>query len=225
MLGSGHISDTRFVLGKIILETMRSGSGVLGDKDGSEVEKCHLKTEDTKGFGQLVAKKDKRKVLSAPNLEHRPEKLKKQKLTENTGIAEQKKGLVEIFKYKETDGEHQKPVKLGQEVDLSTKNSMPVDNSSNREQLINDIDRKQIVSASKSSKDHARHLKLNKHCVSSQSTVSKNNKVVANNHNITTSVTTDESVDKVVNKKGRQQPQKSKKGLSPLSSLLKKNRK
>ncbi|XP_058777698.1 uncharacterized protein LOC131651969 [Vicia villosa] len=224
MLGSGHISETRFVLGKIILETMRSGSGVLGDKDGSEVEKCHLNTEGTKGSGQLVAKKDKRKVLSTPNLEHKPEKLKKQKLTEHTDIAEQKKGLVESFKYKETDEEHQKPVKLGQEVDLSKKNSMPVNKCSNREQLINDIDRKQIVSTSKSSEDRARHPKLKEHRTSSHSTASKNNKVVANNHNINTGVTTDESADKVVNEKGRQQPQKSKKGLSPLSSLFKKNR-
>ncbi|CAL5188238.1 unnamed protein product [Lathyrus oleraceus] len=216
MLGSGHISETRFVLGKIVLETMRSG--IVGEGDGSEVEKCHLKTEGTKGFRQMVAKKKKRKVLSTPNLEHMPEKLKKQKLAENTRIAEQKKGS---SKYKETDEEHQKPVKLGQQVDLSTKNSMATNKCSNREQLINDIDRKQVVSASKSSEDHARNLKMNGHCKSSQSKLSKNNKVIANNHNINTSVTTDESVDEVVNDKGRQQPQKSKRSLSPLSSLFK----
>ncbi|KAL5099646.1 hypothetical protein RYX36_003973 [Vicia faba] len=217
MLGSGHISETRFVLGKIVLETLQSG--IIVEGDGSETEKCHFKTEGTKGFGHLVAKKDKRKVLSTPNLEHRSEKLKKQKLDENTHIAEQKKGLVEFSKYRETDREHQKQVKLGQEIDLSTKKAMPINKCSNREQLINDIDRKQIVSASKSSKDNVRQLKMNEHCMSSQSTVSKNNKVIANNH-INKGVTTDKSVEGVVNEK----PQKSKKGLSPLSSLFKTNR-
>jgi hypothetical protein len=220
MLGSGHSSETRFVLGKIILETMRSG--IVGDMDGSAAEKCHLKTEGTKDFGQLAARKDKRKVLPTPNLEHRQKKLKKQKLAENTCIAEKKTGLDEFPNYKETNEEHQKPDKLRQEVDLSMKNSMPNNKSRHTKQLMND--KKKIASASKSSTDHARHLKTNEHCTSSQSTASKNNQVIANSHNIKAGVATDELVDKVVNDKARQQPLKSKKILSPLSSLFKKCR-
>ncbi|CAJ2646731.1 unnamed protein product [Trifolium pratense] len=203
MLGSGHSSENRFVLGKIVLETMRSG--IVGDRDGSEAEKCHLKT-------------DKIKVLPTPNLEHRQEKLKKQKLAENTCIAEQKTGLDEFPSYKETNEEHQKPDKLRQEVDLSMKNSMPNNKSSHSKQLMND--KKKIASANKSSTEHARHLKTNKHCVSSQSTASKKYQVIANSHNKKVGVATDKSVDRAVDDNGRQQPQKSKKSLSPLSSLF-----
>ncbi|PNY09202.1 tRNA nucleotidyltransferase/poly(A) polymerase [Trifolium pratense] len=216
MLGSGHSSENRFVLGKIVLETMRSG--IVGDRDGSEAEKCHLKTEGTKDFDQLAARKDKIKVLPTPNLEHRQEKLKKQKLAENTCIAEQKTGLDEFPSYKETNEEHQKPDKLRQEVDLSMKNSMPNNKSSHSKQLMND--KKKIASANKSSTEHARHLKTNKHCVSSQSTASKKYQVIANSHNKKVGVATDKSVDRAVDDNGRQQPQKSKKSLSPLSSLF-----
>ncbi|GAU29829.1 hypothetical protein TSUD_223750 [Trifolium subterraneum] len=179
-LASGHSSENRFVLGKIVLETMRSG--IVGDRDGSEAEKCHLKTE-------------------------------------NTCIVEQKTGLDEFPNYKETNEEHRKPDKLRQEVDLSMKNAMPNNKSSHTKQLMND--KKKIANASKSSTDH---LKTNERRTSSQSTTSKNNQVIANNHNIKAGVATDASVDKVVNDKGRQQPQKSKKRLSSLSSLFKNRR-
>jgi hypothetical protein len=214
MLGSGHTSETRFVLGKIVLQTMRSG--IIGDGDGFEAEKCHPDTESTKDFGQLVTREDKRKVLSTPNLEHRPEKLKKQKLAENACIEDQKTVLDEFCKYKETNEEHQKPVKLPGEVHLSMVNSMPKNKSNKRKQLIND--EKKIARASQTSTDYARHLNIDEHCTSSQSTVSKNHPVIANNHNKNVDVTTDKSVDEAVNDKGRQQPQKSR---SPLSSLFK----
>lgn len=219
MLGSGHTSETRFVLGKIVLQTMQSG--IIGDADGFGTEKCHPDTEGTKDFGQLVTREDKRKVLSTPNLEHRPQKLKKQKLAENACIEEQKTGLDEFCKYKETNEEHQKPVKLHQEVHLSMVNSMPKNKSNKRKQLINDEkknDDKKIARASKTSTDYAKHLNID---TSAQSTMSKNHPVIANNHNKNVDVTTDESVDEVVNDKGRQQPQKSKKSRSPLSSLFK----
>lgn len=215
MLRRGHISETGFVFGKIVLETM--SSGIVGDGDDFEAEKCHLKTEGIKEIGELVARKDKRQVLSTPNPECRQEKFKKQKkqkLVENECIAEQKMGLenhelFEKFKYKGTNEENPKLVKLCQKVDLSmTKDSQPKMKNIRRKQLINDI--KKIVSASKSSLDHARHLKMDEHntCTSSQSTVSENHQVTANNCNTNVDVTTDESVDEVVDEKERQQPQK-----------------
>ncbi|RZB78937.1 Poly(A) polymerase I, partial [Glycine soja] len=48
MLGKGHLSA--FVLGKIVLETMSSGT--VGDGEDSEAGQCHLKTEGTKETAQ-----------------------------------------------------------------------------------------------------------------------------------------------------------------------------
>lgn len=212
MLRRGHISETGFVFGKIVLETM--SSGIVGDGDDFEAEKCHLKTEGIKEIGELVAREDKRQVLSTPNPECRQEKFKKQKkqkLVENECIAEQKMGLenhelFEKFKYKGTNEENPKLVKLCQKDDLyMTKDSQPKKKNSRRKQLINDTEK--FVSASKSSLDH---LKMDEHntCKSSQSTVSENHQVTANNCNTNVDVTTDESVDEVVDEKERQQPQK-----------------
>lgn len=188
-----------------------------------QASKCHTKTEGTTEIGQLVQRKDKRRLLSTPNPEHRQEKFKKQKLVQNGCIAEQKIGLGnhELLKHKETDEEHNKPVKLRKKVDLS-KDSPPEKENCDRKQLINNV--RKIASPNKKSLDHPRPLKMDEHntYTSSQSTVCKNHQVIANNCNIKVDVTTDESVDKVVNKRGRQrQPQKNNQSLPPLSNLFK----
>ncbi|KAJ1403865.1 putative pol [Sesbania bispinosa] len=202
-LGRGDLSETAFVLGKIILETMNSG--IVGDRVDYKGEKCHLKTEGTKEIGQLklsdpfVARKNKRQVLSTSNPEQRQEKIKKQRLVENGWDAEQKMGsgnqeLFEKFEYKKTNEEHQMPVKLRKKIDLSTMKHSPPKKNSHRKQRIND--RRKIASAGKNSLYQASHLKMNEHdkCTSSQSTVSKNHQVIPNNCNINVDVkATDES--------------------------------
>lgn len=191
MLGKGHLSETGFVLGKIVLETM--SSGIVGDVEDSEAGQCHLKTEGTEEIGQsqlsdlvdhqLTARNGERQLLSISNSECRQEKNKKRKLVENKCIAKKKKGsgnheLFEKFEYRENPEEHQK-------VDLfMTKDSLPKNKINNRKQLINN--RKKINGANKSSLDQARHVKMDEYstCSSSQSTVSENHQVIANNYNV-----------------------------------------
>ncbi|RDY14224.1 pcnB, partial [Mucuna pruriens] len=198
MLGKGHLSETGFVLGKIVLETMNSG--IVGDREDSEAGQCHLKTEGTEEIGQsqlsdivnhqLAAMNGEEQLLSIPNSECRQGKNKKRKLVENGCIAKKKMGsgnheLFEKFEYKENKEEHQKLVKLSQKVDLPTrKDSYPKKKNYHRKQLINN--RKKITNADKSTSDQARHMKMDEHNTStpSQSTVSENHQVIANNYNI-----------------------------------------
>ncbi|KAE9606594.1 hypothetical protein Lal_00025749 [Lupinus albus] len=236
MLGKGHLPEARYVFGKIVLETMNSG--IVGDVKDFEAAKCHLKTEGAKEIDQLqlsdpvnhqlVAKKNKRRVSSTPNPEHNQEKIKKQKLVENGGTPVQKmgKGNHELFmklEYKETNEEHQK-------VDLSMKDSGARKKKYHRKQLIND--RNQSGITSKSSLDKAKHVKMveQNRCTPTQSTVSKNHQVTADNCNIRVDAKTTKesdlkknlhlSADEDFKKKG-QQPPKRKQSRSTLSSLFK----
>nr|KYP66562.1 putative poly(A) polymerase [Cajanus cajan] len=198
MLGMGHLSETGFVLGKIILETMNSG--IVVDGEDSEAGQCQLKTEGTEEIGQsqlsdlvnhqLAAMNDEGQLLSIPNSESRQGKNKKRKLVENIAVADKKmvSGNHELFEkheYKENKEEHQKLVKLSQKANLSsTKDSLPENKINNRKWLTND--RKKITSANQSSLDQARHVKTEEHstCPPSQSTLSENHQVIANNYNI-----------------------------------------
>lgn len=230
MLGKGDLSETRYVLGKIVLETMNSG--IVGDK----AEKCHLKTEGTKEIDQLqvsdpvnhqlVARKDKRQVLSTPNPEHKQEKVKKQKLVENGSIPERKTGkgncdLFEKFEYKKNNEEHQT-------IDLSMTDSGAKKKNYHRKQMIND--RKKTAIASKSSLYQARQMVEHNRCTSTQSTVSKNHQVKADKRNINVDAKTNESdlkkklhlsPDEVFKEKERQQPLNSEQIQPTLSSLFK----
>ncbi|KAK7307438.1 hypothetical protein VNO77_40502 [Canavalia gladiata] len=228
MLGKGNLSETGFVLGKIVLETM--SGGIIGTGEGSEAGK----TKDTEDIGhQMVGRNDERQVLSIANPQCRQEKIKKQKLVENRCIAEEKTGsrnhkLFEKFEHKETNDVHQKLIKLSQKVDLSiTKNSMPKKQNYLGKQLMND--RKKITYAKKSFLHQTRHTKMDEHNTSrpSQYSVSKSQQVIANNHNIDVDTkTTDESdlkkkklhlsLVKVFSGKGRQKPRKNKQRVSPL---------
>ncbi|KAK7309404.1 hypothetical protein RJT34_06102 [Clitoria ternatea] len=174
-LRRGDLSETRFVLGKIVLETM--SSGIVCGREDSEAEKCHLKTEDTKETGQLqhtdvvnhqlVARNDEIQAYSTPNPESRQEKNKRQKFVENRCIAEEKIGpgnheLFEKDERKEPIEEHHKPVKLNQVFDLSkTKDSPPKKKSYQRKQLKNDG--KEITNTNKSSLDQTRHVEMDEH--------------------------------------------------------------
>ncbi|XP_027361514.1 uncharacterized protein LOC113869404 isoform X2 [Abrus precatorius] len=222
LLGKGDLSETGFVLGKIILQTM--SSGIVGDGEDYEAEKCHLKTAGTEEIGQLQ--------LSDP--EYRQEKIKKQKLVENRCIAEEKmsSGNYDLFgkiEYKESNEEYQKLVELTQKVDLSrTKDTSPKRKNYNRKKLIND--RKNIINANKSSSDQARHMKkIDEHntCTPPQSTVSENHQVIANNYNIDEDEeTASESVLKkkrphsslvdIFNRKERKKPHKNKHSVPQL---------
>ena len=116
MLGKGHLSEIAFVLGKIVLETMSSGT--VGDGEDSEAGQCHLKTEGTKEIAQsqlpdlvnheVAAMNGEGHLLSIPNSECRQGKSKKRKLVKNRCIAKKKMSsgnqeLSEKFEYKENN--------------------------------------------------------------------------------------------------------------------------
>lgn len=246
MLGRGDLSETRYVFGKIVLDTM--SSGIVADGEDYEAERCKHKTEGTKEIDQLqlsdpvnhqlVARKHKRQVLSPPNPGRKQGKIKKQKMVANEHAPGQKVDmgnheLFAEFEYKETSEECPKRVKLSQKVDLSTtKDSVPKKKNRQRKQLIND--RRKTTIVSKSSLDQARHLKMVEHNspTSSEATVSKNHQKVADNCYINVDAKTTNnsdlkkeklhsSPDEVLKEKERQQLHKCKKSQPPLSSLFK----
>ncbi|XP_015963535.1 uncharacterized protein LOC107487410 isoform X1 [Arachis duranensis] len=127
MLSRGSIEETRYVFGKIVLNTMISC--IVGNKDDFEAEKCHLKTQDTEESGQSqisnsvihksVARKHERQALS-PSPESKQGKIKKQKLVDNDRVPEQKVDMASHeLVFKETSQEWQKQAKLTQKVDPS----------------------------------------------------------------------------------------------------------
>ncbi|XP_020979176.1 uncharacterized protein LOC107639976 [Arachis ipaensis] len=127
MLSQGSIEEIRYVLGKIVLNTMISC--IVENKDDFEAEKCHLKTEDTEESGQSqisnsvihksVARKHERQALS-PSPESKQGKIKKQKLVDNDRVPEQKVDVASHeLVFKETSQEGQKQAKLTQKVDPS----------------------------------------------------------------------------------------------------------
>ncbi|KAL5181206.1 Poly(A) polymerase I [Glycine soja] len=206
MLGKGHLSEIAFVLGKIVLETMSSGT--VGDGEDSEAGQCHLKTEGTKEIAQsqlpdlvnheVAAMNGEGHLLSIPNSECRQGKSKKRKLVKNRCIAKKKMStgnqeLSEKFEYKENKEEQQKLVKLSQKVDMSTEDSLPKKKNDHRKQLISD--RKKITSANKSFLHQAKHMKTDEDstCMPSQSTVSENHQVIANSNIDVNAKTTNES--------------------------------
>ncbi|KAL2348685.1 hypothetical protein Fmac_002685 [Flemingia macrophylla] len=211
MLGKGHLSETGFVLGKIILETMNSG--IVGDGEDCEVGQCHLKTGSTEEIGQpqlsdpvnhQLAAMDDGQLLSIPDSESRQGKNKKRKLVENGCIANKKirlgnRELFEKHEYKKNKEEHEKLVKLSQKVDLSLKeDSLPKKKNNHSKRLIND--KKKITGANKSSLDQAKHKKMEER--SRQSTLSENHQVIANNCNIDVDAkTTNESYSYLKKKK------------------------
>ncbi|MED6109410.1 hypothetical protein PIB30_033284 [Stylosanthes scabra] len=229
MLSQGSIEETRYVLGKIVLNTMISGI-VENKKDDFEAEKCHLKTEGTEKSGQSqisnpvihksVARKHERQAF-LPNPESKQGKIKKQKLADNDHVPEQK---VDMWSgesdCEETSQEGQKQVKLTQKVDPSMrKHFVPKMKNHPIKQLRNDRKNPDIVS--KSFLDPGRHLKTveRKSHTPLQSTVSKNHQEVADSCNI--------NVDAKATNKSRLKKEKmqssSKKDLKPtLSSLFRK---
>ncbi|KAK7367211.1 hypothetical protein VNO80_09220 [Phaseolus coccineus] len=194
MLGKGQLSETGFVLGKIVLETM--SSGIVGDGEDSEAGQCHLKTKGTEEIGpsqhpdlvnhQVALMDGEGQLLSIPNSECGQGKNKKRKLVENRCIARKKMGsgnheLSEKFKCKENKKEQQKLVKISQKVDQSMKKDSAKKKIDHRKQLIND--KKKITSANTRSLDQDVLMKTDEHstCTASQSAVSDNHRVTAYN--------------------------------------------
>lgn len=102
LLGTGNISEIRFVFGRVVLETM--SSGIIEEIDNFVAERCKIKTgEGTNEIcqlqlsdplnSQLSRMEDKRRSLSSldPGLEKK--KIKKQKLVESESIPDQKTSL------------------------------------------------------------------------------------------------------------------------------------
>ncbi|KAK7253019.1 hypothetical protein RIF29_37389 [Crotalaria pallida] len=236
MLGKGHLPETRYVFGKIVLETMNSG--IVGDREIFEPEKCHLKAGDIREIrqlqfpdpvdNQLMARKNKRRVLSTPNPEHKQEKIKKQKLVENGRIPDRKMGkgnheLSEKFEFRDTNEEQHK-------VDPSVAKGLG-DKKKKHHSKQHQNDREKTAIASPSSLDQAKHLKIHNRCTSSQCTLPKNHQVIADNCNINANAnTTSEldlkkklhlSTDEAFKEKERQRAPKSKQNQATLSSLFK----
>lgn len=174
MLGKGQLSETGFVLGKIVLETM--SSGIVGDGEDSEAGQCHLKTKGTEEIGpsqhadlvnhQVASMDGEGQLLSIPNSECGQGKNKKRKLVENRCIARKKmssgnRELSEKFKCKGNEKEQQKLDKTSQKVDQSMKKDSAKNKIYRRKQLIND--RKKITSADTRSLNQAMQMKTDEH--------------------------------------------------------------
>ncbi|KAK7406914.1 hypothetical protein VNO78_08550 [Psophocarpus tetragonolobus] len=175
-LRKGHLLETAFVLGKVILETM--SSGIVGDGEDSETGQCLPRTEGTKEISgsQLAAISDGGQLSSILNSVCKQGINKKCKMVENRCIAKKKivsqnHELSEKFGYKENKEQQEKLVKSTPKVYLSmTKDSLPKKKNYRRKQLINDT--KNITSANRSSLDQARHMKTDDR--TSQSTACEN---------------------------------------------------
>ncbi|XP_014521176.1 uncharacterized protein LOC106777878 isoform X1 [Vigna radiata var. radiata] len=206
MLGKGELSETGFVLGKIVLETM--SSGIVGDGEDSEAGQCHLKTEGTEEIGPLphpdlvnnqVASMDgEGQLLSIPNSECGKGENKKRKLVEDSCIARKKMSsgnheLSEEFERKENKKQQQKLVKLSHKVDPSMAKYSAEKNIYHRKQLINN--RKKITSAN-TCLDQTMPMKTDEHntCTASQSAESDNHRVIAHNLDMDAK-TTDNNLD------------------------------
>ncbi|KAK9285251.1 hypothetical protein L1049_024440 [Liquidambar formosana] len=103
LLGKGDLRETRFVLGKVIMDTMSSGvvqggMEVVEEKDHLNTfdykqkpdaveENCHVALSDLIKH-QIVVKEDIKRSLSPSKPEVQKERVKKQKLIERCNIAE-----------------------------------------------------------------------------------------------------------------------------------------
>ncbi|KAG2376265.1 uncharacterized protein HKW66_Vig0155810 [Vigna angularis] len=207
MLGKGELSETGFVLGKIVLETM--SSGIIGDGEDSEAGQCHLKTKGTEEIDpsphpdlvnhQVASMDGEGQLLSIPNSECGKGENKKRKLVEDSCIARKKMGsgnheLSEEFERKENKKEQQKLVKLSQKVDPSMAKYSAEKNIYHRKQLINN--RKKITSANKCL-DQAMQMKTDEHstCTASQSAESDNHQVIAHNLDMDAKTTDNNNLD------------------------------
>ncbi|XP_059439176.1 uncharacterized protein LOC132171793 [Corylus avellana] len=128
-LGKGYVNETRFVLGKIILETMSSGV-VKGGIEVVKVEKtqlqpdvneesCHLSLSDLMKHQVLKDRKHER-GLSTSNPELKNEMVKKRKFVEKKSslskpeVAIMNPEKVEIVEYQEMGKKHQKIIETCQ---------------------------------------------------------------------------------------------------------------
>jgi len=206
MLGKGELSETGFVLGKIVLETM--SSGIVGDGEDSEAGQCHLKTKGTEEIGlsphpdlvnhQVASMDGEGQLLSIPNSECGQGKNKKRKLVKDSCIARKKMGsgnhkLSVEYECKENKKEQQKVVKLSQKADPSLTKDSTENNIYLRKQLTNN--RKKITSAN-TFLDQAMQMKTDEYstCTASQSAESDNHQVIAHNLDMDAK-TTDNNLD------------------------------
>lgn len=128
-LGKGYVNETRFVLGKIILETMSSGV-VKGGIEVGKVEKTHLQPDVTEeschlSLSDLVKHqvlKDRKheRGLSTSNPELKNEMVKKRKFVEKKSslskpeVAIMNPEIVEIVEYQEMAKKHQQIIETRQ---------------------------------------------------------------------------------------------------------------
>ncbi|GMY11103.1 poly(a) polymerase i [Fagus crenata] len=127
LLGKGDLHETRFVLGKIILETM-SGGVVKGGRNAVKEGRTQLQPDVSEENGDLVlsdlvkdAFKDRnhKRSLSTSNPEVKQEMVKKQKLVEKSSLSKQEgaimnSGVVEKVKLQKMTEKHHKIIETCQ---------------------------------------------------------------------------------------------------------------
>ncbi|XP_018852015.1 uncharacterized protein LOC109014131 isoform X2 [Juglans regia] len=122
LLGRGFLNETRFVLGKIILETM--SEVVEGGMEGVKVEETHLQPDFTKeNYGlalsdfvkpRVVKDRNHKRGLSESSLEPQHGKVKKQKLVKKKSNSLSKQEVDDMVKCLEVGEKHQTVIKTGQ---------------------------------------------------------------------------------------------------------------
>ncbi|KAJ7944068.1 Poly(A) polymerase [Quillaja saponaria] len=167
MLGDGHISEIRFVLGKIILNTM--SDGIVQKREPIEAEKSHSQPEGTKEDGDValsdlikhsLSKRDKRRVPSTSKPELQQQTVKKQKLLLKGSNLSQHEvtlnihQLVEQDEGKQTSQKHKWVESSCLEETMQEKETCPL-------QQHNWVDKREEAVASEKCNDPAsRHLKM-----------------------------------------------------------------
>lgn len=206
LLGRGYLNETRFVLGKIILETM---SGVV--KGGMEVvkveethvqpdvikENCGLALSDLVKPG-VVKDRNHKRGLSESSLEPQHEKVKKQKLVKKKKSSLSKREatvinpvVVDLVKCLEVGEKHQTVIKTCQlpqvEAEMTQGIMVEKENCQLQEQEVTKEMQEDVASVEKdkSTDNGKRHLKVVekvKHRLS-QDKVTKKDKVLGS-HNL-----------------------------------------
>lgn len=120
LLGKGNLHETRFVLGKVILETLSGelvgGAEIVKEEPEVVEENCNSTISDLLK-DQVVVKNNKKRILLPFDPEPKQEMAKKQKLVKMKCFAEQevtrmKKEVVLKDEFQETGNKHQKVVEI-----------------------------------------------------------------------------------------------------------------
>ncbi|KAH7519833.1 hypothetical protein FEM48_Zijuj08G0079100 [Ziziphus jujuba var. spinosa] len=134
MLGQGHLCETRFVLGKVILETMSCGTLEAGEDIEQEINHMHQSIMDenddmelyNKVKKQVEVKKDRRQELAKKHIS-----VKKKYSPDEEEVVLGKHGVVETEECEEITKENQKVHETF--IEISDQENMPVKSTEDEE--------------------------------------------------------------------------------------------